>query len=76
MDCYCLVDIASKIAPIGSGVVSLRNCSRVDCVLFETLINRLLVSVFTPIANEITLSGSGVDSSWDCSVWIVSLCDI
>ena len=26
------------------------------------------MSVFTPIANEITLSGSGVDSSQDCSL--------
>ena len=59
-----LTKIANKIAPIGSGIDSSRDCSRVDCVLVETLINSLLVSLLTLIANKIVHSGSGVDSSW------------
>ena len=39
-DCYCPVDIANEIAPSGSGVDSLGDCSHVDHVLFE--ITRLL----------------------------------
>ena len=54
--------IANKIAPNGSGVDSSRDCSHVDHVLVETLINCLLVSVLTPIANKIAPIGSGVDS--------------
>ena len=38
IDRYCLVDIANKIAPSGSGIDSSCYCSRVDRVLFETLI--------------------------------------
>ena len=38
-----------------------------DCVLVEALIIKLLVFVLTPIAYEIAPSGSGVDSSRDCS---------
>ena len=38
-----------------------------DRVLVETLIIKLLVFVLTPIAYEIAPSGSGADSSWDCS---------
>ena len=48
-----------------NGIDSLRDC--VDCVLFDLLIYWLLVSILTPIANEIEPSGSEVDSSRDCS---------
>ena len=51
-----LTPIADEIMPSGSGVESSWDFSRVDCVLFETLIHRLLVSVLTPIANEIAPS--------------------
>ena len=53
IDRYCLVDIANKIAPSGSGIDSSCYCSRVDRVLFETLITWLHASVLTPIANRI-----------------------
>jgi len=59
--------IATLVSLCGSGVDSSRDFSCVDHVLFETLINYLLVSVLTPIANKILPSGSGVDSSRDCS---------
>ena len=52
-DCYCPLEKANMIAPSGSGVDSTHDCSRSDRVLFETLINRLLVSVLTPISNRI-----------------------
>ena len=55
--------IATEIALSGSGIDSSRDCSRVDRVLVEALINLLLVSVLTPIANAISPSGSGVDCS-------------
>ena len=56
---------ANEIVPSDCGVESSRDCSCVDPVLFETLINYLLVSVLTPIDYMIAPSGSGVDSSWD-----------
>ena len=49
-----------------SGVDSSWDCCVVDCVLFETLINRLLVSVLTSIARR-SHPCSGGDSSRDCS---------
>ena len=48
--------------PSNSGVDSSQDCSRVDHVLFETLINCPV-----DIANEIAPRDSGVDSSLDCS---------
>ena len=41
IDPHCPVD---EIAPNVSGAGSSRDCSHVDCVLFETLINRSLLS--------------------------------
>ena len=38
-----------------------------DCVLVEALINQLLVSLLTLVANKIASSCNGVDSSQDCS---------
>ena len=40
-----LTFIANKIAPTGSGVDRSRDCSRVDRVLVEALIDYLLMSV-------------------------------
>ena len=44
IDFYCPVDIVNEIMPSGSGVDSSWDCWCVDQVLFETLINRLLLS--------------------------------
>ena len=57
-----LTSIANKISPSGSGIDSLCQSRCVDCVLVETLLNKLLVSELTYIANKIAPSGSGVDS--------------
>ena len=65
IDHYCLVDIANKIAPGGSGIDSSRYCSCVDSVLFETLINKLLFSGCN--SKQDRTQCSGVDCSLDCS---------
>ena len=62
--------IANEITRIDGGFDSSRDFSRVDSVLFETLINRSLVLV--DIANKIPPSGSGFDSSRDFSCVEVS----
>ena len=36
---HCPVCIANKIMPRGSGIDSSQDCSSVDCVLYDTLIN-------------------------------------
>ena len=41
---YCPIEVANKIASIGSGIDSSWDCSRVDRVLFETLI-KLIASL-------------------------------
>jgi len=62
-----LTSNANKITQSGSGVDCSWDCSRVDCVLFEALINLLLVPEMTKNANKIAQSGSGFDSSQDYS---------
>ena len=62
-----LTPIANKIAPSCSGVDSSCDCTPVDCVLVEALINKLLVSMLILITNEITPSGSYIDTSRDSS---------
>ena len=48
--------IVYEIMPSGSGVDSSWDCSHVDCVLVEALLNQLLVSLLTSIANKIAPS--------------------
>ena len=55
------------IAPSGSVIDSSLDCSCVDIILVEALINSLLMSGLTLIVNKIRPSGCGVDSSQDCS---------
>ena len=62
-----LTSNANKITQSGSGVDCSWDCSRVDCALFEALINLLLVPEMTKNANKIAQSGSGFDSSQDYS---------
>ena len=58
--------------PSAGGVDSSRDCSHVDCVLVETLIIQLLVSVLTLIANEIAPSGLALIVHGIVAVWIMS----
>ena len=63
----------TRLDPVVVVMICLLDCSHVDRVLFEALINRLLVSALTLIANEIETSVSMAMIVYGiAAVWIVS----
>ena len=63
IDRYCPID-ANEITTTGSGVASSQDCNRVDHVLFNTLINRSLLSSWYSKRNRSQCSS--VHSLRDC----------